>query len=74
MPEPTHKSPEIENFLEGAFGRTTAIHEARCSSCQDPVAMEDFRDDLSRKEYRISGLCQKCQDSVWGSPEEDEED
>lgn len=26
----------------------------------------DFRDPLSRKEYNISGLCQDCQDAVFG--------
>jgi hypothetical protein len=25
-----------------------------------------FRDDVSRREYGISGLCQECQDSVFG--------
>jgi len=25
-----------------------------------------FHDDLSVREYRISGMCQKCQDSVFG--------
>ena len=29
-------------------------------------AAVEFQDDLSRREYRISGLCQKCQDSVFG--------
>ena len=24
-----------------------------------------FRDELSRKEYGISGMCQECQDSVF---------
>ena len=28
--------------------------------------MEDFRDNLSRKEYSISGLCQDCQDEFFG--------
>lgn len=32
-----------------------------------------FRDDLSRREYRISGLCQECQDSVFTEPEEEAE-
>ncbi len=26
-----------------------------------------FKDDISAKEYRISGLCQNCQDSIFGS-------
>ena len=29
-----------------------------------------FRDELSAKEYYISGMCQACQDSVFNSEEE----
>jgi uncharacterized CHY-type Zn-finger protein len=28
---------------------------------------KNFRDELSRKEYKISGLCQVCQDEVFNS-------
>jgi hypothetical protein len=70
MAEPTRKSEGIENFLEENFGRTTAIRENLCVpppiGCGKPVSMEDFRDEVSRKEYRISGLCQACQDQFFG--------
>jgi hypothetical protein len=33
--------------------------------------MEDFRDALSKREYQISGLCQKCQDEMFGSDEDE---
>ena len=29
-----------------------------------------FRDHLSLKEYRISGMCQDCQDAVFSEEEE----
>lgn len=32
--------------------------------CGQPVG--EFRDALSEKEYRVSGLCQKCQDEIFG--------
>lgn len=32
--------------------------------CGQPVG--PFRDELSAREYQISGLCQKCQDSIFG--------
>ena len=35
-----------------------------CVICKKPIA--GFRDELSEKEYRISGMCQECQDSVFG--------
>jgi len=37
-----------------------------CPSCRvefNPVI--DLRDDLSKTEFRISGLCQRCQDKVF---------
>jgi len=60
-----NKSNEIISFIEKAFpGTAKAIGEGRCPSCKNPV--EGFKDALSEKEYLISGLCQKCQDSIWG--------
>ena len=39
----------------------------RCPFCDKPINPEtDFRNDQSKKEFFISGLCQKCQDGVFG--------
>ena len=57
---PSTKTPEMTRFLEQAGGRTTAILTSSCSLCGKLVS--PFRDELSAKEYTISGLCQKCQD------------
>lgn len=46
-------------------GRREAIHSQTCVSCKEPA--DHFKDNISIKEYSISGLCQKCQDSVFGS-------
>jgi hypothetical protein len=35
----------------------------RCRMCDGVV--DSFDDDLSEKEYYISGMCQKCQDEIW---------
>jgi hypothetical protein len=68
MAEPSKKPPEIEAFLEAAAGRTTAIKGNMC--IRKPFGCEgsatEFKDDLSRREYSISGLCQKCQDRIFG--------
>ena len=29
----------------------------------------EFRDEISRKEYELTGLCQDCQDGVFDGPE-----
>ncbi len=40
------------------------IEEGICTTCGDKVG--EFRNHLSLKEFGISGMCQKCQDSVFG--------
>ena len=43
-----------------------AIMEAKvCPNCGRRVDENEFRDELSRKEYDISGFCQRCQDMVF---------
>jgi len=37
-----------------------------CPCCGCDVNKEAFRDDISRREFEISGMCQQCQDSVFG--------
>lgn len=38
----------------------------KCAFCSGVVnGREDFRDDLSCKEFQISGLCQSCQDETF---------
>lgn len=48
-----------------------AVEEGLCPFCRNPVNFEDFRDDLSRREFKISGLCQKCQDEFFGGGNEE---
>ena len=66
MAEPTEKSPEIEKFLSAIFGvsRREVIENNQCATCNADATK--FRDEESEREYRISGMCQKCQDKVWG--------
>jgi len=71
MPMPSKKSDQVENTIN-AFAqmaghkrdRHTAILTDQCVSCDRGA--KEFTDDLSRKEYTISGFCQVCQDSVFG--------
>jgi|ETNvirnome_6_100_1030635.scaffolds.fasta_scaffold01835_7 hypothetical protein len=68
MAKETEKSAKITNLLEQLSGRSTAI---QADVCINPpfgcgrVATE-FRDALSKREFTISGLCQTCQDSIFG--------
>ena len=40
------------------------LDQCLCPTCGKEVG--EFRDDLSRKEFTISGMCQSCQDSMFG--------
>ena len=43
------------------------VEEKRCPFCDKLIDIEtEFRNDLSIKEYVISGLCQNCQDEMFG--------
>ena len=41
------------------------IRNKMCPFCKIEIDMTKFKDQLSLKEYVISGLCQKCQDNVF---------
>ena len=66
------RSKELQSFLDKftkkVFGmsQTEAKEQYICVCCHNEIKDEDFRDDISRKEYDISGLCQKCQDDTFG--------
>ena len=37
-----------------------------CKSCGRKFDINtEFRDNISLKEYTLSGLCQSCQDQIW---------
>lgn len=68
MAEPTKKDPEMEKLID-AFNpsgreRVASIREDICTWCGKPATQ--FRDELSFKEYSISGYCQECQDKTFG--------
>ena len=61
-----------EEMAFALFGRssTIAILNGQCVKCGGFNLA--FRDELSRKEHGISGLCQTCQDGIFGVEEEGE--
>lgn len=71
MANPTKKSEAMESILTKLTGvdRRATIESDRCFpppiGCGKEVT--SFRDSQSEKEYSISGLCQECQDEVFGS-------
>lgn len=75
MAEPAGKAEELNSMLDSiskaVFGRerTTSIQSDICVTCGKPATT--FKDELSRKEYSISGMCQECQDLVFNSDDEE---
>lgn len=62
------KSPEMQRFCdELAKSMGWDGNEKNCRTCNSPVG--DFKDELSIKEFMISGMCQNCQDEMFGAPE-----
>ena len=68
--EATFKHQGIEQMLTNLTGvsRVGAVSESSCVTCKGNAT--SFRDALSQKEYTISGMCQSCQDSVFGVSED----
>ena len=56
----------IDEMTKDRIGLTQkdAQHHQVCTWCGNSVTM--FRNQLSQKEYGISGFCQKCQDDTFG--------
>jgi hypothetical protein len=76
MAEPSIKMQSLRNTLDHTtrltYGReaSTSIENDICVSCGAPAV--EFSDEISKREFSISGLCQKCQDVVFAPDEEDE--
>jgi hypothetical protein len=56
----------VDDFTKRNFGRTLSESQKQkvCVGCGKPI--KGFKDVLSQREYEISGLCQECQDDVFG--------
>lgn len=60
-----------ESMSRNLFGRsrTQSIASGICVACGGDALK--FTDKLSEREYLISGLCQKCQDSFFCEPDDE---
>jgi hypothetical protein len=67
--EPTPKSEVVDELLQQLMGknRIATIKQRKCMTCDRNA--DYFRDNLSLREYTISGMCQRCQDKVFGTEE-----
>jgi hypothetical protein len=59
----------ISSLTPATLARHSVARSTRiCKICGQPAI--EFRSELSQLEYRISAICQCCQDRFWGSGEE----
>ena len=66
MPLPPDLSKPIFTLMPHLADR---VINGCCTFCN--ITLDAFRDELSAKEYSISGMCQTCQDKTFGSLEEE---
>jgi len=62
------KAPQIQSIMRASVPFPQRLDAGDgCPICDMSVNVaKDFRDDISRKEFEISRLCQRCQDNVFG--------
>jgi hypothetical protein len=42
------------------------VRDGKCPTCAKAIKESDFRKELDKKEYSISGMCQECIDETFG--------
>ena len=59
----------IDIMRQAGLSEHVSLFQAgQCPFCRKILnLMTEFRDELSRKEYRLSGLCQDCQDETFNA-------
>jgi len=66
--QPAPKSKEISQFFDDTLDRTEKIKSSVCVTCNGTIVK--FRNEISKKEYTLSGMCQVCQDDFFESNQE----
>lgn len=61
MKKPDLNKPAFKIFPEKA----ELVKLGKCTNCARDIKEEDFTDELSKKEYSISGMCQNCQSKMF---------
>jgi len=66
----------LSQIIWNGKDRRTCIEEGICLTCDESKGLKatSFRDDISRKEYSISAMCQSCQDDIFGVSDDEPDD
>lgn len=73
------------NYIEGQKSQNTLAfadqiaginwrQSKKCPICKQDLIGTTLTSALSKKEFAISGMCQKCQDKIFHANEEEEDD
>ena len=46
--------------------KVTIVKDLRCPFCSEKVDKDRFRNEVFKREFKNSGLCQECLDTVFG--------
>ena len=59
---------EKKRFLRalGIRRENAMVKNCRCPLCAERVDEEEFRNEVFLKEFKSTGLCQGCQETVFG--------
>ena len=68
MPLPPDRNKPMFQLVPDLVQR---IDDRKCVSCPNDILDMHFDNELSIKEYGISGMCQDCQDKAFGGVEEE---
>lgn len=56
-----------EIMKQAGLGENVKLVESgKCPQCKQPIDATAFRNEISLREFHISGMCQKCQDKFFG--------
>ena len=55
---------EVEEMVRALKVYHSIKKEGKCPFCCEPTTEDDFSDPEHLKEYKISGLCERCQDAI----------
>lgn len=68
----TNFGPDIFTILKRAKNKDKLIKKgletgkSKCGYCDKDITLkEEFKDESDWKEYKISGMCKKCQDAAF---------
>ena len=68
MPLPPDLSKPIFSLMPHLADR---VINGCCTFCDEFIESDGFDNEISKKEYSISGMCQDCQEETFGAFEEE---